>query len=88
VAELQRGLDEDSADIYNAGFAADVVWGGPFGATVTGYDALHGISRRLMTQATAGSSRYAGAPHTARPRRRVRRDGHVRPCPARRAVGG
>jgi hypothetical protein len=38
VAELQRGLDEGNAAIYNAGFAADVVWDGPFGATVTGYD--------------------------------------------------
>jgi len=58
VAELQRGLDEGNAEIYNAGFAADVVWGGPFGATVNGYDALHGIHGRLLSQSTAGASRY------------------------------
>lgn len=58
VAELQRGLDEHDADVYNAGFAADVVWGGPYGATVIGYDTLHNIHRGLLAQAAAGSSRY------------------------------
>ncbi|WP_396932495.1 SgcJ/EcaC family oxidoreductase [Mycolicibacterium sp.] len=58
VSKLQRGLDEHDADIYNTGFAADVVWGGPFGATITGYDTLHDIHRKLMTRAAAGSSRY------------------------------
>jgi uncharacterized protein (TIGR02246 family) len=58
VAELQRGLDEHDADLYNAGFTADVIWGGPFGATVTGYDDLHRIHQRLMAQSTAGPSRY------------------------------
>ena len=58
VSTLQRGLDEHDADIYNTGFAADVVWGGPFGATVRGYDTLHDIHRTLLARATAGSSRY------------------------------
>jgi uncharacterized protein (TIGR02246 family) len=58
VAELQRGLDDHDADTYNAGFAADVIWGGPFGATVTGYETLHSIHRRLMAQSAAGRSRY------------------------------
>ncbi|WP_293002185.1 SgcJ/EcaC family oxidoreductase [Mycobacterium sp.] len=58
VSALQRGLDEHDADIYNAGFSADVVWGGPFGATVHGYDTLHNIHRTLLARATAGLSRY------------------------------
>ena len=35
VAELQAGLDARDADVYNRHFAADVIWGSPFGATVT-----------------------------------------------------
>jgi uncharacterized protein (TIGR02246 family) len=58
VAEIQRGLDEGDADIYNHSFAGDVIWGGPYGATVSGYDDLHGIHQRLHAQRVAGSSRY------------------------------
>jgi uncharacterized protein (TIGR02246 family) len=58
VATLQRGLDERNAEVYNASFAADVIWGGPFGATVTGYDTLHSIHRNLLTDNRAGASRY------------------------------
>ena len=31
VAELQAGLDAHDADVYNRHFAADVIWGSPFG---------------------------------------------------------
>ena len=34
VAEIQRGLDNGDADVYNHSFAGDVIWGGPYGATV------------------------------------------------------
>lgn len=54
VAELQRGLDARDATIYNASFAADVMWGSPYGATVNGYDELHAIHERLHAQGAAG----------------------------------
>jgi PPOX class F420-dependent enzyme/OxyR family protein/uncharacterized protein (TIGR02246 family) len=59
VEELQAGLDEHDADVYNRHFAADVLWGSPFGATVHGYEQLHAIHVRLQEQGTGGpSSRY------------------------------
>jgi PPOX class F420-dependent enzyme/OxyR family protein/uncharacterized protein (TIGR02246 family) len=59
VEELQRGLDARDAAVYNRSFAADVIWGSPYGATVSGYEELHAIHRRLQAQAAAGPrSRY------------------------------
>lgn len=59
VQELQVGIDEHDADVYNRHFAADVMWGSPFGETVRGYEELHAIHVRLNRQATGGpSSRY------------------------------
>lgn len=43
VAGLQSGHDKRDADILNQQFAADVIWGSPFGALVDGYDTLHPI---------------------------------------------
>jgi PPOX class F420-dependent enzyme/OxyR family protein/uncharacterized protein (TIGR02246 family) len=48
VAEIQAGIDAHNADTYNRHFAADVVWGSPFGATVSGYDELHAIHSSLL----------------------------------------
>jgi PPOX class F420-dependent enzyme/OxyR family protein/uncharacterized protein (TIGR02246 family) len=59
VAELQAGLDSHDADVYNRHFAADVIWGSPFGATVHGYDRLHAIHVQLKREQRGGpSSRY------------------------------
>ncbi|SEH69967.1 conserved hypothetical protein [Mycolicibacterium rutilum] len=59
VAELQAAIDDGDAELYNAHFADDVLWGSPFGATVAGYDTLHAIHRRLFAAAVAGPrSRY------------------------------
>jgi PPOX class F420-dependent enzyme/OxyR family protein/uncharacterized protein (TIGR02246 family) len=59
VAELQAGLDAHDADVYNRHFAADVIWGSPFGATVHGYDRLHAIHVQLKREQRGGpSSRY------------------------------
>lgn len=59
VAELQAGIDHADADQYNRHFAADVMWGSPFGATVQGYEALHAIHTRLLGERRGGpSSRY------------------------------
>ena len=43
AAELQAGLETRDAGLFNRHFAADIVWGSPFGATVHGYDELHAI---------------------------------------------
>jgi PPOX class F420-dependent enzyme/OxyR family protein len=43
AAELQAGFDTKDADVSNRHFAADIMWGSPFGATVHGYDDLHAI---------------------------------------------
>jgi len=59
VAELQEGYDRQDADISNRHFAADLIWGSPFGATVTGYDDLHAIHVRLKERGVGGAgSRY------------------------------
>jgi uncharacterized protein (TIGR02246 family) len=58
VAELQAGLDRNDADVYNRHFAADVIWGSPYGALVSGYEQLHAIHARLHRSAPVGRSRY------------------------------
>jgi PPOX class F420-dependent enzyme/OxyR family protein/uncharacterized protein (TIGR02246 family) len=59
AAELQAGVDSRDADVFNRHFAADVMWGSPFGATVHGYDQLHAIHLRLMQIQRGGTaSRY------------------------------
>jgi uncharacterized protein (TIGR02246 family) len=59
VAELQQGLDDRDADVYNRHFAADVLWGSPFGAVLQGYEPLHAIHVRLNREKRGGpSSRY------------------------------
>ena len=58
VSQLQQGLDRGDADTYNESVAADVLWGGPFGATIRGYDELHRIHQRLLADSAAGPSRY------------------------------
>jgi uncharacterized protein (TIGR02246 family) len=59
VAELQQGLDDRDADVYNRHFAADVRWGSPFGMTVEGYELLHAIHQRINRSGRGGpASRY------------------------------
>jgi uncharacterized protein (TIGR02246 family) len=59
VTELQQGLDERDANVYNRHFAADVLWGSPFGMTVEGYESLHAIHQRINTEQRGGpASRY------------------------------
>jgi hypothetical protein len=58
AAQLQRGGDTASADEYDAWFAADILWGSPFGATVAGFDELTAIHRRLMARSAAPASRF------------------------------
>ena len=59
VEELQAGWDRHDADLSNRHFAANVMWGSPFGATVHGYEELHAIHVRLKQQGRGGlSSRF------------------------------
>ncbi len=59
VDELQEGYDRRDADVSNRHFAADLIWGSPFGATVTGYDELYAIHERLKERGVGGpASRY------------------------------
>ena len=45
VAELQEGWDTHDADLTNRHFAADLLWGSPFGADLQGYEPLHADPR-------------------------------------------
>jgi PPOX class F420-dependent enzyme/OxyR family protein/uncharacterized protein (TIGR02246 family) len=58
IEELQAGLDTRDANLYNCHFALDVIWGSPYGATVTGYDTLHAIHTHLHQNPVVGPSRY------------------------------
>jgi uncharacterized protein (TIGR02246 family) len=59
VEELQAGWEQHDADVSNRHFAADIMWGSPFGATVYGYEELHAIHVRLKQQSKGGpSSRF------------------------------
>jgi uncharacterized protein (TIGR02246 family) len=54
VAGLQSGHDQRDANILNQQFAADVVWGSPYGALVSGYDQLHPIHARFQAKSGGG----------------------------------
>ncbi|HEY3833660.1 MAG TPA: nuclear transport factor 2 family protein [Acidimicrobiia bacterium] len=55
VAELQAGWDRHDADITDGSLAGDVLWGSPYGMTVTGYDELHAIHVRLKQEGRGGA---------------------------------
>ncbi|MQY22211.1 DUF4440 domain-containing protein [Nocardia macrotermitis] len=48
AAELQKAGETTDADRYDNSFAADVLWGTPFGALVIGHSQLNAIHRRMM----------------------------------------
>ena len=54
AAGLQTGHDRRDADILNHQFAADVIWGSPFGTLVEGYDRLHPIHARFQEKPRSG----------------------------------
>ncbi|QIS22434.1 nuclear transport factor 2 family protein [Nocardia terpenica] len=58
AVELQRAVATSDADGYDNSFAADVLWGSPFGATVVGYDKLNAIHHRLMDERVAPASEF------------------------------
>ncbi|MBY8862132.1 SgcJ/EcaC family oxidoreductase [Nocardia sp. CA2R105] len=50
AAELQKAGETADADRYDNSFAADVLWGTPFGALVVGHSRINAIHRRMMGQ--------------------------------------
>lgn len=60
VRELQDAVDRADASLFDRSFAADVLWGSPFGAVVDGYDAIQAIHQRMFAgvPAVPGGSRY------------------------------
>lgn len=48
--ELQQAAENADADRYDGSFAADVLWGTPFGALVSGHDRINAIHREMMAQ--------------------------------------
>ena len=60
VRELQEAIDTGDADLFNRRFAADVLWGSPFGAVVDGYEQIHAIHTRMFASVppSRGASRY------------------------------
>lgn len=50
AAELQKAGETADADRYDNSFAADVLWGTPFGALVVGHSRINAIHRRMMRQ--------------------------------------
>jgi len=58
VAGLQDGIDGGSGDVYDRQFASDVLWGNPYGGTLSGYQPLNAAHRTLMAAGVAPPSRY------------------------------
>lgn len=58
AAGLQKGLDDTDADTYDGSFAADVLWGSPYGATLIGFEELNAVHRSLMAKRAAPPSRF------------------------------
>ncbi|NYH80576.1 uncharacterized protein (TIGR02246 family) [Actinopolyspora biskrensis] len=58
AAELQEGLDTGDAETYDRSFAADVMWGSPYGKVLGDVEELLDTHRRLMAAAVAPSSRF------------------------------
>ncbi len=42
-------IDTGNAELFNLHFAADVLWGSPFGAIAVGYDQIHAIHTRMFS---------------------------------------
>lgn len=58
VAVLQEGHERADADIFDQQFAADILWGSPYGATLREYDVLNPVHHSLKAKGTAPPSRY------------------------------
>jgi uncharacterized protein (TIGR02246 family) len=96
VEELQSGWDLHDADVSNRRFAADVMWGSPFGEAVQSYDELHAIHVQLKQHHRGGdAARFevvrvlALAPDVAVAQvRRAALDSNGAPVPVSEATSG
>lgn len=61
VAQFQAAIDSGDAELFNRSFAQDVRWGSPFGAVVSGYEAIHAIHTQMFARLrpVAGTWRYS-----------------------------
>jgi len=58
VSGLQDGIDGGSGDVYDRQFTSDVLWGNPYGGTLSGYQPLNAAHRKLMAGGVAPPSEY------------------------------
>jgi uncharacterized protein (TIGR02246 family) len=59
LRSLQRGYDTGQADVYDALFATDILWGTPKGQVVGGFAHLNAIHRQMMGGRAVGpASRF------------------------------
>ncbi|WP_459545210.1 DUF4440 domain-containing protein [Nocardia sp. X0981] len=56
--QLEISGEASDADGYDAAFATDILWGSPYGASVTGYAELNALHHRLMAARVAPPSRF------------------------------
>jgi uncharacterized protein (TIGR02246 family) len=58
IETLQAGGETVDADEYDRMFAADILWGSPYGRTLAGYAPLNAIHHKLMAKRVAPPSRF------------------------------
>ena len=58
VTTLAEGVKQADADLYDVQFADDVLWGNPYGGTLSGYADLNGAHRSIMAAGGAPPSRF------------------------------
>jgi uncharacterized protein (TIGR02246 family) len=58
VATLSEGVKQADADVYDSQFADDVLWGNPYGGTLSGYTLLNWAHRSIMAAGGAPPSRF------------------------------
>jgi hypothetical protein len=58
IASLQAGWNSASADVFDSRFAADIIWGSPYGQAIAGFQQLNDIHRSIMATGKLPASRY------------------------------
>jgi NAD(P)H-dependent FMN reductase len=58
VATLAEGVEQADANIYDEHFANDILWGNPYGGTLSGYTFLNGAHKAIMAAGGAPPSRF------------------------------
>jgi uncharacterized protein (TIGR02246 family) len=60
IRRWQEAIDTGNAELFNQQFAADVLWGSPFGAIAEGYEQIHAIHSRMFSSVipVPGAAQY------------------------------